>query len=123
MIKITNFEKKTCHSIITAIDESIDEAGILNKKELQEYIDFNFDAEPTTYKNLKDMKEYIFNSILKKRFLYVENIETGELKQYRNYKEISEDIGITLCRVGGYVSNGSLFNKTYLFMTCGKIRA
>ena len=69
------------------------------------------------------MKEYIFNSILKKRFLYVENIATGELKQYRNYKEISEDIGITLCRVGSYVSNGSLFNNTYLFMTSGKIRA
>ncbi len=123
MIKITNFEKKTCHSIITAIDESIDEAGILNKKELQEYIDFNFNAEPTKYKNLKDMKEYIFNSILKKRILYVENIETGELKQYRSYKEISEDIGIKLCRVSSYVSTGCLFNNTYLFMTSGKIRA
>ncbi|WP_024622211.1 hypothetical protein [Metaclostridioides mangenotii] len=122
MINITKFEKKTCHSIISAIDESIYEAGILNKKELQEYIDFNFNAEPTKYKNLKDMKEYIFNSILKKRFLYVENIETGELKQYRNYKEISQDIGITPCRVSSYLSNGSLFNNTYLFMTSGKIR-
>ncbi|WP_304341107.1 hypothetical protein [Metaclostridioides mangenotii] len=102
---------------------AIDEAGIINKKELQEYIDFNFNAEPTKYKNLKDMKEYIFNSILKKRFLYVENIETGELKQYRNYKEISQDIGITLCRVSSYISNGSLFNNTYLFMTSEKIRA
>lgn len=123
MINITKFEKKTCHSIIAAIDESIDEAGILNKKELQEYIDFNFNAEHIKYKNLKDMKEYIFNSVLKKRFLYVENIETGELKQYRNYKEISEDIGITLCRVSSYLSNGCLFNNTYLFMTSGKIRA
>jgi len=87
MIKITNFEKKTCHSIITAIDESIDEAGILNKKELQEYIDFNFNAEPTKYKNLKDMKEYIFNSILKKRILYVENIETGELNSIEVIKK------------------------------------
>jgi hypothetical protein len=50
-------------------------------------------------------------------------IETGELKQYRNYKKISEDIGITLCRVSSYVSNGFLFNNTYLFMTSGKIRA
>nr|WP_312216828.1 phage replisome organizer N-terminal domain-containing protein [Clostridioides sp.] len=80
------------------------------------------DTSVNKFTPIIDMKEYIFNSILKKRFLYVENIATGELKQYRSYKEISEDIGITLCRVGSYVSNGCLFNNTYLFMTSGKIR-
>jgi len=64
---LTTHERNTCKNVVTAITESIEEVGTLNKKELREYIDFIFKAEDKKYKHLTQMKEHIYNKVLAER--------------------------------------------------------
>jgi hypothetical protein len=119
---LTTHEINTCKNIVTAITESIEEVGTLNKKELREYIDFIFEAEGRKYKHLIQMKERIYNKVLAERDLYIENLNTGELKRYKQYKDIANDLGVKQISVSGYFRNSSVLRDTYLFMAVDRIR-
>lgn len=114
-------EKQVSHKFIAAISESIDEVGAINKSELKEYIDLNFEAEDVAYKNRQEMKDYIYKKVLEKKFLFIEDLSTGELKRYSNQKDISEDLGIKHSLVSNYIKNNKVYKGKYLFMSTNKI--
>lgn len=119
---MTDWERTKCYQISKDINDSIDIFGTITKEELREHIDLIFKAESVNYKSESEMKDKIYDLVMNKMFLYVENFETGELKQYKTKNEICEDIGIHSSCVGRYLLDGIVYRKKYLIMGVNKIR-
>jgi hypothetical protein len=110
---MTYNEKEICNDIIIAINESFIESGLLNNQELKEYIEFIFITERSDYKNEDEMKKYIFNKIINTDDIFLEDIRTGEIKEYISLNNLCKDISMPRGSLSGYLNKNRLYEKNY----------
>ena len=48
----------------------------------------------------------------------MEDIETGETKQYRSFREASREIGICRKQLQSIIDTGKIYKKKYTFKKC-----
>lgn len=60
-----------------------------------------------------------YKNLINKEVIQMEDIETGETKQYRSFREASREIGICRKQLQSIIDTGKIYKKKYVFSKCG----
>lgn len=61
----------------------------------------------------------VYKNLINKEVIQMEDIETGETKQYRSFREASREVGICRKQLQSIINTGKIYKKKYVFSKCG----
>ncbi len=60
----------------------------------------------------------VFKNLINKEVIQMENIETGETKQYKSFRETSREVGICRKQLQSIIDTDKIYKKKYTFKKC-----
>lgn len=61
----------------------------------------------------------VYKNLINKEVIQMKDIETGEAKQYRSFREASREVGICRKQLQSIIDTGKIYKKKYVFSKCG----
>lgn len=60
----------------------------------------------------------VYKNLINKEVIQMENIETGETKQYKSFRETSREVGICRKQLQSIIDTDKIYKKKYTFKKC-----